>query len=232
MRFRKKPVVIEALQFRGDNFGEIEEFTGDKGRPVLGDSGNWFAIYSLEGVMRANPGDWIIKGVIGEIYPCQPEIFAKTYELAEPTYLPPERARQGGFMALETLKGVKEIGGFSVVVMDELREKHPDKFNESGAMDYKWFEKDVRPHNFIYVRHDVGSIAFTIQNGPIKEHGLNGCQVDTIIETAKIMIEGLSAKFPCRENSMIITKLDEALMWSAKRKADREKRGVEGQSKK
>ena len=142
-----------------------------------------------------------------------------------------QKAQHGGFMALETLKGVSEIGGFKVVVMDELREKHPEKFNESGAMDYKWFEKDVRPHNFIYVRHDVNSIAFTIQNGPVKEHGLNGCQVDTIIEAAKIMVEGLNAKFPCRENSMIITKLDEALMWSKKRKADREKRGVEGHSK-
>lgn len=134
-------------------------------------------------------------------------------------------------MALETLKGIKKIGEFDLVIMDELREKHPEKFNESGSMDYKWFEKDVRPHHFIYVRHDVNSLSFTIQNGPIKEHGVNGCQVDTIIEAAKIIIEGLNKQFPCRENSMVITKLDEALMWSLKRKADREKRGVEGLSK-
>lgn len=134
-------------------------------------------------------------------------------------------------MALETLKGVKNIGGFNLVIMDELREKFPDKFNESGAMDYKWFEKDVRPHNFIYVRNDVNSLAFTIQNGPVKVHGVNGCQVDTVIEAAKLIIEGLNKNFPCRENAMVITKLDEALMWSLKRKADREKRGVEGLNK-
>lgn len=135
-------------------------------------------------------------------------------------------------MALETLKGVTEIGGVKVVVMDELRDKFPEKFNESGAMDYKWFEKDIRPHNFIYVRNDVNSIAFTIQNGPIKERGVNGCQLDALIETAKLMVEGLNAQFPCRENSMVVTKLDEALLWLGKRKADREKRGVEGTSNK
>lgn len=134
-------------------------------------------------------------------------------------------------MALETLKGVSKIGGFSVVVMDELREKHPEKFNESGAMDWQWFEKDVRPHNFIYVRNDKNSLSFTIQNGPVKEFGVNGCQVDTIIEAAKTILEGLNKGFPCRENACAITKLDEALHWLEARKKDREARAVEGLSK-
>ena len=133
-------------------------------------------------------------------------------------------------MALETLKGIKKIGDFNVVVMDELREKSPEKFNESGSMDYKWFEADIRPHNFIYVRHDVNSISFTIQNGPIKENGVNGCQVDEIVIAAREIIAGLNAKFPCRENSCAITKLDEAIMWLRERKRIREARGVEGKS--
>lgn len=133
-------------------------------------------------------------------------------------------------MALETLKGVEKIGGFTVVVMDELREKHPEKFNESGAMDWQWFEADVRPHNFIYVRQDKNSLSFTIQNGPIKENGVNGCQVDTVIAAAKKILEGLNSKFPCRDNAMAITKLDESLMWLDKRRRDREERGVEGTS--
>lgn len=133
-------------------------------------------------------------------------------------------------MALETLKGVKKIGGFSVVVMDELRDKHPEKFNSSGGMDYAWFEKEVRPSNFIYVRHDVNSLSFTIQNGPIKEVGVNGCQVDTVIEAAKAMLDGLNKVFPCRENACAITKLDEALHWLEARKRNREARGVEGTS--
>lgn len=131
-------------------------------------------------------------------------------------------------MALETLKGIQEVDGFKVVVMDELREKFPEKFNESGAMDYKWFEADIRPHNFIYIRHDVNSISFTIQNGPVKEASVNGCQVDQIIHVAKLMVEGLNKKVPCRENALVITKLDEAMHWLAARKADRVKREVEG----
>lgn len=133
-------------------------------------------------------------------------------------------------MALETLKDVTNIGGFSVVVMDELCAKYPEKFNESGAMDWKWFETEIRPNHFIYIRQDKNSIAFTVQNGPIKEHGVNGCQVDTLIEAAKLIIEGLNKQYPCRENSVAITKLDEALLWLGKRKADREKRQVEGTS--
>ena len=134
-------------------------------------------------------------------------------------------------MALKTLFNIKKLGGFAVVVMDELRQKFPEKFNESGAMDYKWFEKEIRPTNYIYVRHDVNSISFTIQNGPVKEHGINGCQVDSIVDAAKKILEGLNKELPSRETSMAITKLEEALMWLDKRTRDREERGVEGQSK-
>jgi hypothetical protein len=133
-------------------------------------------------------------------------------------------------VALETLKGITNIGGFAVVVMDDLREKFPEKFNASGAMDYQWFEKDIRPTNFVYVRHDVNSLSFTIQNGPVKEKGVNGCQVDTVIEAAKIMLEGLNKNYPSRENACAITKLDEALHWLAARTKNREGRGVEGTS--
>ncbi len=133
-------------------------------------------------------------------------------------------------MALETLKGVNHINGFPIVIMDELREKHPEKFNESGAMDYKWFEKDVRPHNFIYVRHDVNSISFTIQNGPIKEVGRNGVQVDEILGAARVIIAGLNEKFPCRENALAITKIEEAIHWLWHRKQRRELEGIEGTS--
>ena len=98
-------------------------------------------------------------------------------------------------------------------------------------MDHKWFEETIRPNSFIYVRNDKNSLSFTLQNGPIKEVGVNGCQVVDVIETAKHIIEELNKKFPCRENAMTITKLDEALMWQEKRTKDRERRGVEGLSK-
>lgn len=134
-------------------------------------------------------------------------------------------------MALETLKGVTEIGGFSVVIMDELREKFPDKFNESGSMDYKWFEKDIRPNYFVYVRHDVNSISFTLQSAPIGEVGVNGCQVDTLIHAALIMLKRLNAEVGCVENDNAINKLELALHWLGERTKDRQQRGVEGTPK-
>ena len=133
-------------------------------------------------------------------------------------------------MALETLKDTKEIGGFPVIVMDDLRQQYPEKFNESGAMDYKWFEAKIRPFHFIYIRHDVNSISFTIQNGPIKEHGINGCQVDTLIHAAMEILKGLNDQFPCKENEAAIDYLFDAITELENRKKDREQRGVEGTS--
>lgn len=81
-QFRKKPVVIEAIQWTGDmlDFEPIHVMADDQ--PV-GIQGDRLAIFTLEGVMEAMPGDWIIKGVKGEIYPCKPDIFAATYDAVE-----------------------------------------------------------------------------------------------------------------------------------------------------
>lgn len=84
------------------------------------------------------------------------------------------------------------------------------------------------PNKFIVIDHDNNDITFRLQNGPVKEKGVNGCQIDTMIATALIIMENLNKDFPCRENSIVITKLDEALMWLDVRKKDREIRGVEG----
>lgn len=80
-RFRKKPVVIEAVLFTGDNGVEIGHFAGLTARIAGRD--RHLEISTLEGVMKASPGDWIIKGVQGEFYPCKPDIFAATYEAVE-----------------------------------------------------------------------------------------------------------------------------------------------------
>ena len=79
-RFRKKPVVIDAVLYTGQNAVEINNFVnGARGLLVDGDQ---ICIATLEGVMKANPRDWIIKGVKGEFYPCKPDIFDVTYEPA------------------------------------------------------------------------------------------------------------------------------------------------------
>jgi len=134
-------------------------------------------------------------------------------------------------MALETLKGVSEINSQKVVIMDELREQHPERFTETGAMDHKWFEETIRPNAFIYVRHDKNSLSFTLQNGPIKEVGVNGCQVVDVIAVAKHIIEKLNEKFPSSYNKDTIKALSDALDFQEMRTLDRKRREVEGLSK-
>lgn len=85
MKFRKKPVVIEAVQFVDDSetLAKISEFVNHTVRIDYGSTPTEIKILTLEGVMIANLGDWIIKGVNGEFYPCKPDIFEKTYEKVE-----------------------------------------------------------------------------------------------------------------------------------------------------
>lgn len=75
MKFRKKPVVIEAFRWTGDNEKEINYFASPHGV-----HGGKVVIQTLEGVMQGDVGDWIIKGVKGEFYPCKDSIFQLTYE--------------------------------------------------------------------------------------------------------------------------------------------------------
>lgn len=77
-KYRKKPVVIEAIQFNGRNSADIHEFCGDKVREPVGK--DYLEIETLEGIHIASPGDYIIKGIKGEFYPCKPDIFEMTYE--------------------------------------------------------------------------------------------------------------------------------------------------------
>lgn len=90
--YRKKPVVIQAVQWTGDNPCEIQEFAGNaatitKHDPIddmgvfVGRDRFELSINTLEGEMKAAIGDYIIKGVNGEFYPCKEEIFKKTYDL-------------------------------------------------------------------------------------------------------------------------------------------------------
>ena len=95
MKYRKKPVVIEAIRLTTDNFDVVCDFMG--GTPVpkhnpdfgIDENGNtnepYLGVYieTLEGKMLANYGDYIIKGVNGEFYPCKPDIFEKTYDKAD-----------------------------------------------------------------------------------------------------------------------------------------------------
>lgn len=92
MRYKTKPIMIEAIKWTGLNLEEIKEFVGEsleydildtawevgKGAPHI-----LIRIKTLEGVMNASVGDYIIKGLRGEFYPCKPDVFEKKYEVIE-----------------------------------------------------------------------------------------------------------------------------------------------------
>ena len=92
MKYRKKPVEIEAIKWNGLNLNEVEEFAGKSliynindaawrvgEAPVMVD----MKIKTLEGNMNVSIGDYIIKGIQGEFYPCKPDIFEQTYDAIE-----------------------------------------------------------------------------------------------------------------------------------------------------
>ena len=93
MKYRKKPVVIDAIQYNNLNKYEVEKFVGKELEQnlesetayVAGKGAPQFSlkIPTLEGDHKAMPMDWIIKGVKGEFYPCKPDIFEMTYEKLE-----------------------------------------------------------------------------------------------------------------------------------------------------
>lgn len=116
-------------------------------------------------------------------------------------------------MALETLKDVNQIGKEKISHIDDVA--------------IGFYENE-----HIWVNHKTNTVAFKIQNGPIKEVGVNGCQVTDMIRVAKHIIVNLNEKYPSHENTKTIDALAEALEWQDKRTRDREARGVEGFSQK
>ena len=87
MKFRKKPVVIDAIQWTGKNLDDCIDFLGDsfggqKAERHI-DGKNEIFVLTLEGQHVATKEDYLIRGVNGEHYPCKPDIFAKTYEAVE-----------------------------------------------------------------------------------------------------------------------------------------------------
>lgn len=87
MKFRKRPVIVEAIQFTGDNADEFKEFVGAENIQCYLESGDGsfrrVSIKTDSGINGVCVGDWIIKGTEGEVYPCKPDVFSKIYEKVE-----------------------------------------------------------------------------------------------------------------------------------------------------
>lgn len=80
MKCRKKPIVVEAIQYTADNLLEVMKFCAGGKKTIFDD---YLYIVTLEGNMRVRKGDYIIKGVHGEFYPCEKSVFEETYEVIE-----------------------------------------------------------------------------------------------------------------------------------------------------
>lgn len=87
MKYRKKPIVIDAFKWTGgydqpeDPIWIVEAIKEGTVKVINYPDGKVMEIHTLEGVMRTEPGDYVIRGVKGEIYPCKPDIFEETYEM-------------------------------------------------------------------------------------------------------------------------------------------------------
>jgi len=112
-------------------------------------------------------------------------------------------------MVLQALKSMSEVYGVKVA--------HSAKDDAEGK--------------YICIDHDENVIGFRMQNGPVKEVGVNGCHVDTIVATSIKIIHHLNKALPCRQNEQAMLALENALMALESRKKDRVSRGVEGTSK-
>ncbi len=98
MNYRKKPVVIEAVQWTGDNLAQIKRFTTDPGYGLglpsfetIDSDRDSYPVFTAEVYdklhatwVKLRPGDWVIKGIRGEFYPCDVAVFAKTYDRVQP----------------------------------------------------------------------------------------------------------------------------------------------------
>lgn len=83
-KYRKKPVVIDAWQLTKENIeAGIPDWIDTEQVSIFGEANAFAEIHTLEGTMQASYGDYIIKGVQGEFYPCKPDIFEQTYEEVE-----------------------------------------------------------------------------------------------------------------------------------------------------
>ena len=219
MKATKKPVTIECFKYDGDLMNSNGEYyvpewaveAEKNGTIFFKDQGEMY-IKTLEGDHHASVGDIIIRGVNGELYPCKPDIFEKTYDIVE---------------------GDSQVHEFVETKHDLLTTKYTKVLEES---EYKYRApstfKVIKAQEETSEEHKGENLVLSeihFQEGPIKECGVNGvCNEDLLVMVIRRLECFQNSEFKCRENACAITKLEEALMWLRKRTMGRENRGVEG----
>ena len=211
--FTKKVVEIKAVQLTETTWNTISEHCPDKIFKINGqkiqasnhtDGRKIFLLQTLEGQMQADIYDWLIIGIKGEIYACKPDIFEKTYN-------------ESSTITRKVAIGTKNYT--EIAVLDEVG---------AGGANHEYEVRCVPPEGATISKNEIyAKIKF--QKGAVKESGINGCHNEDLIAIVIDRLKGFqSGNFPCRENAIAITKLEEALLWLNKRTNDRIARGVEG----
>lgn len=219
MKATKKPVTIECFKYDGDlknSNGEyyVPEWAVEaekNGTIFFKDQGEMY-IKTLEGDHHASVGDYIIRGVNGELYPCKPDIFEKTYDIVDGD----SSVRE----FVETKHNLLTTKYTKVLEESEYQYNAPHTFRVIKAQEET--SEEHKGENLV-----LSEIHF--QEGPIKECGVNGvCNEDLLVMVIRRLQGFQESKFRCRENAMAITKIEAALLWLRKRTTARENRGVEG----
>ena len=150
-KYIKKPVVIEAVQYNGANKEEIEAFVEKKLDTVYTELKEplELKIPTLEGDMKASKGDYIIKGINGEFYPCKPDIFEKTYDVVENA----ERPQTFGEKAVGITfnpSGSDEVYEAKMLAAKQidLLEKVHNKVTDDGKAMSSWVRNVLRTQAF------------------------------------------------------------------------------------
>lgn len=214
-KYRKKPVEIEAMQFTAVDKDRVYNWvTGARSaswegyKPVL-------KIQTLEGVMVARLGDYVIKGVNGEFYPCKPDIFEKTYEKVENNK---EEGEKNNMRKLSTIQKREKLN--DVYALDE-----KGNGGANHAYEVSWTEKGNQLRS---------SAQLYFQNGARHMEGSKNGLLDTdLLEIVRDRLKGFqSGGLSTRETAIALTHIEEALLWLNKRVEDRIERNVLGTNKK
>lgn len=169
-------------------------------------------IKTLEGDHHASVGDYIIRGVNCELYPCKPDIFEKSYDIVD--------SESRALEFVETTHDLLTTKYTKVLEESEYQYNAPHTFRVIKALEET--SEEHKGENLV-----LAEIHF--QEGPIKECGVNGVMNEDLLVMVIRRLECFqNSEFKCRENACAITKLEEALLWLRKRTMGRENRSVEG----
>lgn len=215
MKATKKPVTIECFKYDGDlKNSNGEYYVPDWAKEAYENGILCFGSRNEEeppcelfvktnhGAVHVAVGDYVIRQIDGELYPCKPDLFEKTYDIHD-----------------------TECNAAFVETKHDLLTTKYTKVYEEANFNYN------APHHFQVVAKESQEVLSCIhfQEGPIKECGVNGvCNEDLLVMVIRRLEGFQNSEFKCRENACAITKLEEALLWLRKRTMGRENRGVEG----